>query len=157
MPMAQQPLRFTLALALALSACGPIGPISGGRLSGEVQPAPSDWSFAADVEQAQLETNPADPSSVNIWLGSLNGELYIASSMIRGPKLPSERAWVRDVEADDRVRLRIEDALYELRAERVLDANEADAVRAMLEAKYSLDPAARDPEREIWFFKLAPR
>jgi hypothetical protein len=150
-------LLCTLALALLLTACGPVGPFSGGALSGEVRPAPGEWSFVADVEQAQLETNPADPRSINIWLGSHGGALYIASSMIRGPKLPTERAWVRDIKADDRVRLRIEDAIYELRAERVLDADECDAVRTMLETKYGLDPADRDPEREIWFFKLVPR
>jgi hypothetical protein len=122
-----------------------------------VQRAPRDWSFVADVKQAQLETRPADPRSVNIWLGSLNGKLYVASSMIRGPKLPSERGWVRDVEADDRVRMRIDGVVYELRAERVLEADEADAVRSMLEAKYELDPSDRDPSREIWFFALEPR
>jgi hypothetical protein len=146
-----------LALSLLLPACGPVGPFPGGALSGELKRAPRDWSFVAGVKQAQLETRPADPRSVNLWLGSLNGKLYVASSMIRGPKLPSERSWVRDVEADDRVRIRIDGVVYELRAERVLDADEADAVRSMLEAKYDLDPADRDPSREVWFFALEPR
>jgi hypothetical protein len=149
--------RLVLALSLLLPACGPVGPFGGGALSGELRGAPSDWSFVAGVEQAQLETRPGDPRSINLWLGSLDGRLYVASSMVRGPKLPSERGWVRDVEADERVRVRIEGVVYELRAERVLDADEAGAVRAMFEAKYGLDPKGRDPEREVWFFELLPR
>ena len=149
----------TLALAGALSllACGPVGPFSGGGLSGEVRPAPSDWSFVANVEQAQLETRPADPHSVNVWLGSLNGRLYVASSLIRGPKLPTERAWVRDVEADERVRMRIDRIVYELRAVRVIDEDEAAAARAMLEKKYALTRDDLDSDREVWVYALEPR
>lgn len=149
--------RLSLAALLSLSACGPVGPLPGGALSGEVKPAPSDWSFVADVEQAQLETRPADPRSVNVWLGSRDGKLYVASSLIRGPKLPTERAWVRDIEADERVRMRIAGAVYELRAVRVLDDDEAAAARAMLEAKYALAPDDLDPQREVWIYALEPR
>jgi len=42
-------------------------------------------------------------------------------------------------------------------ASRVEDAGEYDRARAALEAKYDLDPAERDPEREIWIFRLDPR
>ncbi len=140
------------------SGCGgPIGPLSGGALSGEVQPAPSDWGFAMDVEQVQLETNPAAPHSVNTWIGSVDGGLYLPTSMIRGPMLPTEREWVRNVEADDHVRVRIADAVYELRAVRVIDEAEAAAARAALEKKYALDATDMDPEREIWLFRLVPR
>ena len=156
--MTRTPRLLALAAMLALTACGgPLGPVSGGALSGEVKPAPSDWSFVANVEQAQLETNPADPRSVNVWLGSLGGRLYVASSLIRGPKLPTEREWVRDVEADERVRMRIEGTVYELRAVRVLDDDEAAAARAMLEQKYALASDDLDPEREVWVYALGPR
>ena len=151
-------LAAPLCIALLVFAgCGPLGPFPGRALSGEVKPTPADWSFVANVEQAQLETNPVDPRSTNIWLGSQNGALYISSSMIYGPKLPSERGWVRDVEADERVRLRVDGGLYELRAERVLDEAEAAAARSMLERKYELGPDDLDPEREVWVWRLEPR
>jgi hypothetical protein len=146
-----------LALMLGVACGGPLGPFPGGELTGELRPAPPDWKFAADVKQAQLETNPADPRSVNIWLATLNGALYLSTSLIRGPKLPTERAWVRDVEADDRVRLRIESNLYELRAARVRDAQEATTARTVLERKYDLDPDDTDPDREVWIYRLDPR
>ena len=148
---------WLVALLVGFGCGGPLGPISGGALSGEVTPAPADWAFANNVEQVQLETNPAAPHSVNTWIGSNAGALYLPSSMIRGPKLPTEREWVRNALADDRVRLRIGDAVYELRAERVADETETAAARAALEKKYELSADDMDPAREIWIFRLAPR
>lgn len=150
--------RTWLASLVLLLACGgPVGPISGGALSGEVKPAPADWSFVASIEQVQLETNPAEPHSVNTWIGTSGGALYLPTSMVRGPKLPTEREWVRNVEADERVRLRAGDGVYELRAERVVDETEAASARAALEKKYALGAEDMDPEREIWIFRLGPR
>lgn len=146
-----------LAMVVFTGCGGPVGPISGGALSGEVKAAPSDWTFVESVEQVQLETNPEAPHSVNTWIGTNAGALYLPTSMIRGPKLPTEREWVRNVEADDRIRLRIGDDLYELRAERVIDEAEAAAARAALEKKYELGAGDMDPEREIWIFRLVPR
>lgn len=143
---------------LGLAGCGPVGPLSGGRLSGELRQEPvSDWSFSDAHENVQLETNAAEPHSVNTWCAAHAGNLYVPTSMIRGPKSPEGREWVRNVQADPHVRVRIDGALYERRAVRVTDPAEIEAVRAKLEAKYGLDPAERDPEREIWIFRLEPR
>jgi hypothetical protein len=147
--------RFSVALLLALGACGPIGPLSGGRLSGDVQTGPA--RCADEVSTIQLETNPGEPHSVNAWCVGLGDRLYVPTSMIRGPKLPSERDWVRNATADPRVRIRIEGEIYERNAVRVTEAVEYDAAREALEKKYELDPAERDPEREIWIFRLDPR
>ena len=148
---------WLVALVVGFGCGGPLGPISGGALSGEVTPAPADWAFVNNIEQVQLETNPAAPHSVNTWIGSNAAALYLPSSMIRGPKLPTERDWVRNALADERVRLRIGDAVYELRAERVADETEAAAARAALEKKYELSADDMDPARAIWIFRLAPR
>jgi len=117
----------------------------------------ADFTFANAVETIQLETSPASPHSVNAWCVAIGDRLYVPTSMIRGPKVPSEREWVRNAGADPRVRIRIAGEIYERSAVRVADAAEYDAARAALEKKYELDPAARDPEREIWIFRLDPR
>jgi hypothetical protein len=156
--MQRRPGQITLVcLALALCGFGPFGPCAGGRLAGEPSPAPADWAFTSDIEQIQLETNPAEPHSVNAWCVALGGRLYVPTSMIRGPKTPSERDWVRNVTHDPRVRVRVGDGLYERTASRVEDAAEYDAARAALEHKYGLDPSERDPEREVWIYRLDPR
>ncbi len=147
-----------VGLAFALSGCGPLGPMSGGKLDGPVHAQPvEDWSFVGDQENCQIETNPAEPYSVNTWCVGIGAGLYVPTSMIMGPKTPTERDWVKNVAADPAVRIRIGDEVYERAAVRVGDGAEYDAARAALEKKYELDPAERDPEREIWIFRLDPR
>ena len=148
-----------LAAALcgaALAGCGPIGPIPGGRLSGEPgDPSISDWGFVAGHEQAQLETRPADPHSVNVWLVGLGEHLYVPTSMILGTRDPTRRSWAAHVAEDPDVRVRIAGRIYERRAVRVHDAEEYGRARSALEAKYDLDEP--DPERIVWIFRLDPR
>jgi len=147
-----------LCFLLALAGCGPLGPLSGGTLGGPVHAQPvGDWAFVDAEHTCQLETNPAAPYSVNIWCLGDGARLYVPTSMIRGPKSPGERAWVVNVGADPRVRIRIGDEIYERVAVRVGDAAEYDAARSALEKKHGLDPADRDPDREIWIFRLDPR
>jgi hypothetical protein len=155
-------MKFQISLLVALvallvSGC-PLGPLSGGRLSGEVQPAPVfDWSFVNEEETCQLETNPDDPHSVNTWCLGQGRYLYIPTSMILGPKNPSEREWVQNVQTDSQVRIRVDGVVYELDAVRVSDDGERTTVIVALEEKYELDPADRDPEREIWLFRMQAR
>ena len=150
-------LPCTLLISGLLLGC-PLGPFSGGSLSGEVQAGPTaDWSFVADVENCQLETNPEDPHSINCWCAGYQGNVYVPSSMILGPTSPSEREWVQNVQNDAAVRLRVGDRVYERAAVRVAEGAEYDAVVAVLEKKYEADPADREPEREIWLYRLEAR
>ena len=146
----------TVGLALAMTAC-PLGPFSGGRLSGDEEPAPGDWSFVAEVENCQLETNPSDPHSINCWCAGHGGNVYVPTSMILGPTTPTEREWVQNVEQDPDVRLRVDGRVFALRAVRVEDATEFAEVVAALEQKYEADPAEREAERAIWLYRLEAR
>ena len=130
--------RLCVALVLALAGCGPLGPLSGGALRGPVHAPPVvDWSFVATESTCQLETNPADPHSVNTWCVGIGERLYVPTSMIRGPKSPEERDWVKNVTADSAVRIRIDGEVYERVAIRVSDPGEYDAARAALGHKSS--------------------
>jgi hypothetical protein len=147
----------TLAAACVFLGC-PMGPLSGGHLRGAVHEADvDDWSFVGDVTTCQLETNPSEPHSVNTWCLGWGRYLYIPTSMILGPEDPGVREWVQNVLAESEVRVRIEGTVYELDAEQVLDDVEYASVLEALEAKYELDPAERDPDREIWLFRMQPR
>ena len=111
---------LSVLLVVQLLGCGPIGPISGGRLSGEIGPREvASWEFAAGEDTAQLETRPADPHSVNTWFIGLGPDLYVPTSMILGPKDPEGRSWVAHVSEDDRVRIRLGDRVFERRALRL--------------------------------------
>ncbi len=149
-------LLAVLVFSTPLLACGPLGPIPGGRLKGEVvDPPPDDWTEYAAVETAQLETRPDDPHSINIWLGVVDGRLYVTTSLIRGPDDPNERDWVRHVAADPRVRLRVDGRVYELNAVRVESPETIEAVRRAMIAKYDVEPDAHSDA--AWVYRLNPR
>jgi hypothetical protein len=137
-----------IALSGAL-ACGPLVMIPGGRLSGTVAPVPDDWSFSDDVETVQLETRPDDPYSVNIWGVAVGDEFYVASGK-------SDNAWATHIAADDRVRLRVDESIYELRAVRDDSADGRERFLAAAKAKYDFEP---DPEQtsDAILFKLVAR
>jgi hypothetical protein len=121
----------------------------GGKLEGESQPAPSDWAFAGDSGIAQLETNPAEPYSVNLAYTVLDDVLYVNAG-------GTETQWVKNMKADPEVRLLVEDTLYDLRAERVTSKEE---VAAFSQAWLAQSTFRRDPEGydEVWIYRLIAR
>ena len=145
-----------IACALLTTACGPLGPIAGGRLRGEVRSgAVTDWAFAESVETIQVETNPASPHSVNTWIGVVAGHAYIPTSLILGPDDPAEREWVANVVANPAIRVRISGVVFDLKAVKVDDPSERDAVRSAMMAKYDAEP---DPHSDnAWIFRLEER
>lgn len=145
-------------LCLCLMACAPVGPCPGGRLAGEVgTPGVAIPEDVHELDTAQLETRPDAPHSVHTWFVVFGERVYVPTSMIRGPRDPRERSWVGHVSNDPAVRIRLGDRVYERTARRVSDPLEYEQARAALEAKYALDPAARDPAREVWIFRLDER
>lgn len=149
---------FVVGLVLVgLQACGgPIGPFPGGKLSGAVHTDQVEsWSFATDIEVAQLESQPADPHSINVWVGVVDDQLYIPSSLIFGAENPQDREWVRYVLADPRIRLRIEDRVYPLNLERVLDEDTINKVKNVLLAKYA-EQTTEQTDR-AWVFQVSNR
>jgi len=141
-----------LALSIAPAATGcdrPFLVLPGGALTGNVTPAPADWSDTAELHTVQLETRSADPYSVNIWVVALGEHLYVHAGANRA-------AWVENVEADPNVRLRVDDAIYELRAERVAAQEEFDRFAAAYEEKYGRRPR-NENVAEVYLYRLAPR
>jgi hypothetical protein len=126
-------------LVLSIGCGGPLVMIPGGKLSGTVQPVPSDWAFSDEFEDVQLETRPSNPYSVNIWGVADGGRFYVASG--RG----LESTWAKHIEADPDVRLRIGEDLYELRAVRTDDPQ--DRVRFLAAVKKKYDGFEPDEEQ----------
>ena len=137
-------------LSLMLGGCGPIVMIPGGELSGEVVTVPEDWSFTDAVDTVQLETRPDDPYSVNVWMVVAGGVPYIAAGG------GAESAWPTHIAADPRVRLRVGERLYELRAVRTDAEAERTAFMEAASAKYDFDPSGEDTDAAV-LFRLEPR
>ncbi len=141
---------LALPLVLAAFGCnGPIGLLPGGELDGEARSAPTDWTFAGDYGTVQLETRPENPYSVNIAFTVLDGRLYINAG-------DTETQWVKNIASNPRVRLRMDGVLYDLRAERVMDADEIAAFAGAWtsQSMFRRDPTGLD---EVWIYRLVSR
>ena len=138
------------ALVLVLAGCnGPLGVMSGGQLDGDAVGPPAGWQGVEDYGNAQLETNPTEPYSVNLVYTVMDDVLYVNAG-------DNEAQWVKHMNADPQVRLRIDDNIYELRAERVTDTDE---IAAFAEAWTSQSMFRRDPTgyEVVYIYRLLPR
>ena len=137
-----------LLTALVAGCSGPFVLLPGGTLDGTTVPTPESWSFTDDVDTVQLETRPSDPYSVNIWVIALDDVLYVHAGANRA-------TWVEAIEADPRVRIRVDESLYELTASRVETQEEFDRFSDAYEAKYGRRPR-NESVVEAYLFRLAP-
>ncbi|MBT4162739.1 MAG: hypothetical protein HOC70_12955 [Gammaproteobacteria bacterium] len=119
---------YWLPLVLLTACADPIVMIPGGKLKGEVTAVPATWVSVPEV--VQLETRPADPYSVNIWALTANGNLYFATDKAK---------WLEYITEDNRVRLRADNAIYELKAIQVTDETEIASLVAAYKRKYDYD------------------
>lgn len=150
--MAERRLALLLAVLLTAPIAGCRGPfllLPGGALEGTRAPTPQSWSFTDEIDTVQLETRPADPYSVNIWVIALDGSLYVHAGANRA-------AWVEHIEADPNVRLRVDESIYELAASRVEAQEEFDRFSDAYEAKYGRRPR-NESVVEAYLFRLQPR
>ena len=140
-------LSIALALSTLLWGCrGPVVLLPGGALDGATVPPPTDWSFTDEIEVLQLETQPADPYSVNVWVIALNEGLYVHSGS-------SHTAWVENMEADPRVRIKANESVYGLVATRVVSQDEFDRFISAYEEKYGSPPRNSDIG-DVYLFRL---
>ena len=134
------------AIAFAL-ACGPV---PGGSLHGELTLPPAAWSDVLGGERAmcEIEARPADPHSIQLECFSRDGQLYVQSHRwALADWWPESWAAIWLEEPD--VRVRIGDAIYELRAVRLTDA----ALRETMLNERGYDPV---PDG-IVVFRFDPR
>jgi hypothetical protein len=143
-------LLAALVLAASVAGCnGPFVLLPGGALEGSMAPIPDSWSFTDEVDTVQLETRPADPYSVNVWVIALGDNLYVHAG-------DNRTTWVENMETDPSVRLRIGDSIYELLAARVEDQEEFDRFSDAYEQKYGRRPG-NENVAEAYLFRLSAR
>jgi hypothetical protein len=134
-------IALSLATLLLLAGCEePFIVFAGGELTGEVVPAPEDWSSIEQIDTVQLETQPDDPYSVNIWVAAVGADLYVATGA-------DGTSWSEHIAEGNAVRVRAETEIFELEAYQVFDASERARVAKAYVDKYDLD------ETDNWVMK----
>lgn len=114
--------------ALWLAGCGgPLGPFAGGELSGVSAEPPASWRHVP--ETIQLEVRPQAPYSVNVWSIGIGPHLYVATGK-------EGSSWLRYLQADANVRVRLDGMIYALRAVEVRQSEERKRVIAAYQSKY---------------------
>jgi hypothetical protein len=111
-------------------------------LSGHLVTTPvADWSFTDKDFTVHIQTHTAYllPHSIPAYCSTLNGHLYVGSSQ------PPVRRWDTEVAADPRVRLGIEDQLYDVTLVPVTGAEYDAALAARLKKypKYKMRPGTK--------------
>ena len=86
---------------------------------------------------------------MNIWVIALDPHLYVHAGASRS-------TWVEHMEEDPRVRLRVDESIYELAAARVTEQAEFDRFSDAYETKYGRRPR-NENVKEAYLFRLAPR
>ena len=131
---------------------GPLGPIPGGPLvAGElVATPPTDWSFAANEKQVEMQLAYENDSRTT-WILVENGAAYIPCSL----DFPPGKRWYKAADADGAAIVRIAGKRYGVTLSRVKDQPTIDAIGKVALAKYP--EAQRSRGGPVWFFKLEPR
>jgi hypothetical protein len=160
-----RPLYLVCLLSLLLSlGCGPQGPMGvlpGGPLAGEVaREAVADWRFTDDDITVAIETRGRwFDHSVTVLAIAAGSHLYIPS------REGFRKRWVKNVLEDSRVRIGVDGRIYNGRAKRVQDTDEANrAARSMVQkylgleaegVKLLLDPPPPGDDRvDLWLFRI---
>ena len=126
-------LALTGAIIILLSGCAePFIVFAGGALSGDEKVPPADWSFLEAIDTVQIETDPNDPYSVNVWSVGIGADVYVATG-------EDGTNWTERIDGDPGVRLRTNGDIYPLRATAVTEMAERRRVAQAYLNKYDVD------------------
>jgi hypothetical protein len=143
----------------------------GFRLSGDLVTTPvTDWSFIDGIQNIQVETRTPYliPHSLRIDIARSGDQLYLFSEYFAPrpgqpdtrDEFPSARFWNRMVVRDPRIRVKIGDRLFPMRAYPLKDPNEVEVARQAFLDKYAdVRKAQQQPESrrsKLYFFRLVP-
>src|SRR5579872_973371 len=141
-------------------------------LTGVVVRTPvTDWSFIDSIRNIQVQTHTPYivPHVLTTDIARVGGQLYLFSEYYppapgkpdtRG-EFPQARFWNRMVVRDPRIRVKIGDRLFDMRAYPLTDPADVEAARKAFLSKYDdverrdAAPEARRPA--LYFFRLVPQ
>ncbi len=141
---------------IVVAIAAPIGPMPGIRIGGTPADAPDTWSAAELPDEVLFATyDGALPYVVTIWIVESGGGLYVVGD--------PESTWVKKATSASDVKVRINDAVYDMRATR-MPPGRVDVLQAYVD-RYKADypeiidsfPPVPDLAQGSALFELSPR
>ena len=158
-------LFIALAIGLFLFSMrfsdGPLELISGGPFkTGQLSPAPSDWSFLKERDTIEFQT--LDPlSSRTVWVASYEGRMFVVSGYMNQGYAAIWKQWPHYLEDDNRIIVRIDGKLYEQKLVRIMNGPAVIPVLNELSRKYLGAAIVTSNEQvaqgDTWMFEVADR
>ena len=146
-------------------ADGPSGLVTGGPFTtGELTEAPDDWSFLTGRAEIEFEM-PVTGTSRVVWLGVLDGNLYIISGYMNSTVGKLWKHWPHQLEEDNRVTLRIDGKLYEQKLERLMAFPQLTELMSVYAEKYGAGAMGASQEQlqasltngDFWLYEVVDR
>jgi hypothetical protein len=131
---------------------GPLALIPGGPLkAGElVAQPPTDWTFAKDVQEIEMQL-AYENTSRTTWILVRDGVAYIPCSL----DFPPGKRWYKAADQNGEAIVRIGGKRYGVTLKRVQDEALVTEVGKVALAKYPAAAGSRGGS--VWFFALEPR
>jgi hypothetical protein len=153
-------LTIVLFLVSARFHDGPLAIVAGGPFkTGELTPAPADWSFLTDRSTLEFQTMvPAQ--SRTVWLAVHEQRLFLVSGYMTTGYGAIWKQWPHYLENDDRIILRIDGKLYEQRLQRIMTGTEVIPVLTEFARKYGAGGAASNESVSngyTWMYEVVTR
>ncbi len=128
-------------------ADGPVAILPGGPFtSGEwVEETDVDWSFAADVQEIELQSSERSRTT---WVLVLDGAAYVPVSL----SFPPGKSWHHEALEDPAAVVRVDGKRYRRTLVKVDDPELEARLEEVVLGKYTPPPS----DAGVWFFHLAP-
>ena len=128
--------------------------------SGELAPSPSNWEFLRDREEIEIQT--LDPvTSRTVWVPVVDGQLYIVSGYMNSTIGRLWKQWPSYLAKDNRIRIRVDDRIYEQRLRRITEGPITAEVMSEVARKYFGAPPGVNPQAgagvsngSVWLFEV---
>lgn len=140
---------------------GPLELVSGGPFkTGQLSPAPSDWSFLKERDTIEFQT--LDPlTSRTVWVATHEGRMFVVSGYMNQGYAAIWKQWPHYLEDENRIILRIDGMLYEQKLIRIMDGPSIIPVLNELSRKYLGGATITSNEQvtlgDTWMFEVADR
>lgn len=116
----------------------------------EVTTQVEDWTFADDVEEVFIETQPwyFIPHSTTIWCVQVDGNLYIGSYG-NEPK-----TWEVNLARDAHAKIRIDGKIYRVAVTRITDEALTKDIDVAYNQKYDMTAVFGSDVPQWWFYHV---